>query len=297
MQLIRGLENLQTLAGCVATIGNFDGVHLAHQKILSQVVQRAKRLEVPSVVISFVPHPADFFGKNTPVLSSFKQKYQLLKDNNIDIVLFIHFNTAFANIQPQVFIDTILIDKLHTQMLFVGDDFRFGKNRVGDIALLQQHLTISHIDELLLDDVRISSSHIRRCLATGDFATARNMLGRAFSICGKVIFGKQLGATIGFPTANIAIKNQNLPVRGVFATDIIIDNIRYSSITNVGVKPTIDSVHKLGVEVHIFDFNQNIYHKNVEVIFKYKIRDEQTFATIDALQQQIQKDCLIALNS
>jgi riboflavin kinase/FMN adenylyltransferase len=291
MQIIRGLKNLNNLNGCVATIGNFDGVHLAHQKILNDLTIAAKKLNLPSVVISFTPNPAKFFGKNIKIITSFKDKYQLLKNNNIDILLLINFNFNFANINPQDFINNILIDKLNIQKLFIGDDFRFGKNRAGDFQMLNKNLSVIKIDEFLKNKVRVSSSNIRKLLSAGDFENAKNMLGRDFQICGKVISGKKLGRTIGFPTANISIKNQNLCVRGVFAVEIIIDKISYKSIANVGVKPSIDNKNKLTLEVHIFDFNEDIYSKNAIITFKEKIRNEKKFTSLDELKKQIIKDC------
>lgn len=296
MKLIRGIINLKNIENCVATIGNFDGVHLAHQQILKNLVKKSKELNIPSMVISFNPTPNNFFGKNHPVLSSLREKYELLNELGIDIFLIINFNHKFSSTPPQVFIDKILKQKLGVKHLFIGDDFHFGKNKKGTFDLLKSNITTTKINELLLDKVRVSSSNIRKYLATGDIKNATKMLGKNIIISGKVIQGKKLGRTIGVPTANIAIKNRNVAIKGVFATTIKIANKIYNSITNIGYKPTISGENKLSFEVNIFDFNADIYGEFAEVTILKKIRNEKKFSSLDELKAQIKQDIINCKN-
>lgn len=293
MQIIRGLVNLKTTT-CVATIGNFDGMHLAHQIIVKQLADVSNNLNLPSVVISFYPNPATYFGNKTSLLSSFKQRYSSLNAMGADKLLLIKFDKKFANVSAQDFIEQILINKLNVKQMLIGDDFCFGKNRLGDINMLKQHkINAQQILPIYHKNTRISSSNIRNYLAQGDFVYANAMLGRNFNVSGKVIYGQQLGRKIGFPTINIAIKNRKLPIIGVFVVRVKVNNKMYYGVSNIGFKPTVGNSN-LSLEVHILNFNKDIYDNLVEIIFDYKIRDEKKFFKIDELIKQIKLDIKIA---
>jgi riboflavin kinase/FMN adenylyltransferase len=294
MQLIRGLENLHTLDACVVSIGNFDGVHLAHQNILQSLIGKAKALNTSSVVISFYPHPSYFFGKKHSLINSFREKYNLLQQLGVDKLLLIHFDNNFANLSAKDFIEKILIKKLQTKHIIVGDDFRFGKNASGNIEMLRQHIFATQISAKSINNNRISSSNIRNLLKNGNIQDANILLGYDFYLSGKVVSGKQLGKKIGVPTANINLKNRILPLSGVFIAKVIIDENEFSGVVNIGLKPTIKDNLKSSVEMHIFDFNDNIYGKTIKIIPKEKLRDEQKFNSIDDLVLQIKKDILLA---
>ncbi|MBE8190101.1 MAG: bifunctional riboflavin kinase/FAD synthetase [Candidatus Thioglobus sp.] len=294
MKIIRGLHNFHSQQGCVATIGNFDGVHLGHQQILKSLVSHAKKLNLPSVLISFSPTPQAFFGKPQATLSSFKEKHKLLEALGLEQHLIINFNANFARLSADEFIRKILLDKLQVRFCLIGDDFRFGAGRKGDFALLQSFdFQVQKAKSLLHQQARISSSGIRKLLKTGDFELAKKMLGRDFSITGKIIRGRQLGATIGFPTINIPIKRSISPLEGVFAVKIKLKNNTFKGVCNLGKRPTVGGETVI-LEVFIFDFSQDIYGEIAEVIFKLKIRDEQKFESFEALKMQIKLDAKIA---
>ncbi len=294
MKLIRGLHNLKKHAGSAVTIGNFDGVHVGHEKIISRLVASARKMGLPSVLISFAPTPQCFFGHEQATLSNFKEKHYLLSRLGVDEHLLIRFNRAFSKIEAKDFIQQILIDKLGMKHCLIGDDFRFGKNRQGDLALLQSlskvgGFGVEKTQSVLCNDCRASSSEIRALLSQGDLDAAAKMLGRAFSISGRVVHGHQKGRTIGFPTINIPIKRKISPVLGVFATTVEIDGVIFQGVCNIGNRPTINGTKTL-LEVFLFDFDQNVYGLDAKVVFKYKIRDEEKFDSFEALKQQIELD-------
>jgi len=294
MQLIRGLHNLKKHAGSVVTIGNFDGVHVGHDKIITKLVESAKTLGLPSVLISFAPTPQCFFGREQATLSNFKEKHQLLSKLGVDEHLLVYFNQAFSDIKAKDFVQQVLIDKLNIRHCLIGDDFRFGKNRQGDLALLQdlsktKGFTVESTQSILCNDSRASSSKVRALLSQGDLVGAAQMLGREFSISGKIIHGQQKGRTIGFPTINIPIKRKISPILGVFATIVEIQGVAYQGVCNIGNRPTINGTKTL-LEVFLFNFNQEIYGLEAKVVFKHKIREEEKFDNFEALKQQIKHD-------
>lgn len=294
MQLIRGLHNLKKHAGSVVTIGNFDGVHVGHDKIITKLVESAKTLGLPSVLISFAPTPQCFFGREQATLSNFKEKHQLLSKLGVDEHLLVYFNQAFSEIKAKDFVQQVLIDKLNIRHCLIGDDFRFGKNRQGDLALLQdlsktKGFTVESTQSILCNDSRASSSKVRALLSQGDLVGAAQMLGREFSISGKIIHGQQKGRTIGFPTINIPIKRKISPILGVFATIVEIQGVAYQGVCNIGNRPTINGTKTL-LEVFLFNFNQEIYGLEAKVVFKHKIREEEKFDSFEALKQQIGLD-------
>lgn len=302
MQLIRGFHNIPTfLQGCALTIGNFDGVHLGHQKILQHLKQQADKLGLPTVVMLFEPQVKEFFlqQKAPARLMRLRDKLRYLQQQNVDYVLCVRFNRAFATLPANTFIQDFLVKKLNIKFLSIGDDFRFGLNREGDFHTLEQAgkifgFVVENNTTFSLQQQRISSTAIRQALAKSDFISAKTMLGRVYSIRGRVIHGRQLGRTIGFPTANIMLKREVIPLQGVYA--VLVKNsqgVYYMGIANVGNRPTVNGT-KFLLEVHLFDFYADLYGQNLEVIFCTKIRDERKFSSIEALSQQISQDAVTA---
>jgi len=294
MELIRGLHNLKHQSGCVLTIGNFDGVHVGHQQILKKLVSTAKNKGIPSLVISFSVTPESFFGRTKARLSSFRDKHLFLESLGIDKHLLIRFNKTFSEITAQSFINHTLVNKVGVKHCFIGDDFRFGKDRLGDFSMLQEmslerSFLVDKINGVHLDGQRISSSVIRKLLSQGDFKKAETYLGRPFSISGRVAHGDKMGRTIGFPTANISIKRKVSPVRGVYSVLIKVNDTTYTGVCNIGKRPTVGGI-KVLLEVFIFNFNQEIYGEYVTVIFKQKCRDEFKFNSFEELKNQIKND-------
>ncbi|CAC9434678.1 Riboflavin kinase / FMN adenylyltransferase [Bathymodiolus heckerae thiotrophic gill symbiont] len=294
MKLIRGLQNLKSHLNSVVTIGNFDGVHLGHQKIILRLVEKSKKMGVPSVLISFSPTPQSFFGYEQASLSSFKEKHTLLSALGLDIHLVIHFNQSFSQLEAQDFVQEILLNKLGMKHCLIGDDFRFGKNRKGDFTLLQnlskaQGFTVEKTPSVLHNNCRISSSKARSLLKQGELQSAAQILGREFSITGKIIHGLKNGRNIGFPTINIPIKRKISPIHGIFAVIVELDGATYQGVCSIGNRPVIGDTKTL-LEVFLFDFNREVYGLEANTIFKHKIRDERNFDNFSTLKKQIELD-------
>ena len=294
MELIRGLHNLKKQPGCILTIGNFDGVHLGHQEILKKLVSKSKKMGLPSLVVSFSVTPETFFGRPKARLSSFRDKHLFLESMGVDKHLLIRFNKAFSELSASSFINQILVQKIGVKHCFIGDDFRFGKGRLGDFSMLkaashENNYTIEKLNSVLLDGLRVSSSAVRNFLTDGNFTGAEKFLGRPFSISGKVAHGDKLGRTIGFPTANISIHRKLSPILGVYSVLVKLKSQIYNGVCNVGKRPTLGGKKTL-LEVFIFDFNEEIYGEYVTVIFKQKCREEKKFESFDELKTQIKKD-------
>jgi len=303
MQVIRGLHNCRTEhQNGVLTIGNFDGLHLGHQKILQQLRSEAERLNTHGCLMTFEPLPREYFAKDstTPRLMNRSEKIRVLKNFEAtiqpDYLLFLNFNKALASMRATEFIEKILIDKLKVKAIIVGDDFRFGCDRQGDFAMLQSYgkshgLSVINIKSHLVEQQRVSSTLIRQALIENQLASADKMLGRPYTICGHVNHGEKRGRTIGFPTANIHLHRSETPLRGVYSVTMHSskhDDI--AGIANVGYRPTVDGQH-VQLEVHLFDFDQSIYGEAICVSFQHKIRDEKKFESFDDLKQQIKLDC------
>jgi len=302
MEIIRGPGNLkENHRGSVVTIGNFDGVHTGHQAILKQVKDKANELGVPAMLICFEPQPKEYFDEyNAPArLTRFREKVELLEDNGIDLVLCFKFNEKTRSMTAQRFMD-ILTNDIKVRALFVGDDFQFGRDRSGDFEMLQSsgekyHFPVTNMYTLSYEHVRVSSTHIRECLARGEFEVAEEMLGHAYTITGKVVYGRQVGRTWGVPTANIQLHRYRAPIDGVYAVQVRGLDTDYNGVANVGVRPTIEEeTLKPLLEVHIFDFEQDIYGRSVKVVFRHKIREEKKFEGIDQLKSAIFADINIA---
>ncbi|XOV90354.1 MAG: bifunctional riboflavin kinase/FAD synthetase [Pseudomonadota bacterium] len=298
MEIIRGMYNLRPRHhGAVVTIGNFDGVHLGHQAILGQVIRRARELGRPSMLICFEPQPKEFFDAfNAPArLTRFREKVELLAGLGLELVLCLPFNEKTRAMTAQGFVDLLARD-IRLSGLYVGDDFRFGADRSGDFATLEAagktyRFDVTDINTLTFEDLRVSSTRIRERLTAGDFEGAEAMLGHPYAITGRVMYGRQLGRQLDAPTANIQLHRYRAPIEGVYAVEVDGLGDRLRGVANVGVRPTLNEKNvKPILEVHVFDFNQNIYGRCMKVLFRHKIRDEQKFAGIDELKAQIQRD-------
>jgi riboflavin kinase/FMN adenylyltransferase len=302
MELIRGLHNLRPRhRGCVATIGNFDGVHLGHQAVLGELAEKGGELSLPSAVITFEPQPQEYFAPQSapPRLTRFREKMQALRRYAVDRVLCLDFNGALAQMPAEEFMQRVLIDGLGIRHLVVGDDFHFGKGRSGDFAMLraagERHgFRVVNMHTFSIGGERVSSTRIREALAQGDLELAEQLLGRIYRMCGRVAHGDKRGRTIGFPTANIHLHRRATPVDGVFAVEMFgIEGEPVPGVANVGTRPTVDGTRSL-LEVHLFDFDRDIYGAHVHVDFLYKLREERRFESFDALQRQILLDAEMA---
>ncbi|ALU42612.1 bifunctional riboflavin kinase/FAD synthetase [Pseudoalteromonas rubra] len=301
MQLIRGIHNIRPHHyGCVLTIGNFDGVHLGHTEVLKGLVEDARVHNLPSTVMLFEPQPQEFFAKQqAPArLTRLRDKLALLADIGIERVICVSFNARFANFQAEDFVREVLSAKLGTRALTVGDDFRFGKGRVGDFSMLQRlgrelNMKVTDTQSFRQRNSRVSSTLIRAALAEGDVGLAHEMLGHTYAISGRVIHGWKKGRELGFKTANVALKRQVSPVQGVFAVRARVQDTDYCGVANVGTKPTLNGKRAL-LEVHIFDFDQEIYGQFIKVELLHKLRDEQKFESLQQLTEQIAQDVIAA---
>ena len=298
MELIRGLHNLRPRHhGCVATIGNFDGVHLGHQAVLGQLAEKADELSLPSLVITFEPQPQEYFApeRAKPRLTRFREKLKALPRYGVDRVLCLRFNQALASLPADEFIKQILVDGLGVRYLVVGDDFRFGNGRAGDFSMLQKAgeengFPVVNMHTFNIDGERVSSTRVREALAKGDLDTAEKLIGRPYRMCGRVAHGDKRGRTIGFPTANIHLHRKATPVEGVFAVEMFgIEGEPVAGVANVGTRPTVDGTRSL-LEVHLFDFDKDIYGQYIHVNFVHKLRDEERFDSFEELKKQILKD-------
>ncbi|MCP4077257.1 MAG: bifunctional riboflavin kinase/FAD synthetase [Gammaproteobacteria bacterium] len=298
MKLIRGLHNLnQPLPGCVATIGNFDGLHLGHQHVINQLKAVAEIKNLPSVVLVFEPQPVEYFApeKAPRRLARFRDKINHISDMGIDIMVCLQFNKALANLSADQFVQQILIDRLNLKHLVIGDDFRFGKKRCGDFEFLQQTgkklgFEVENSHTLLIDNERVSSTRIRKCLADNDMLQARQLLGRPYTLSGRVAHGKKLGRELGFPTINLKMGKRPIAVDGIFAVLVKgIDNRTLRGVASIGTRPTVNGVGTI-LEVYILNFSEEIYGYCVDVEILHKIRNEEKFDSLDILVKKINQD-------
>ncbi|MFT5335650.1 MAG: riboflavin kinase/FMN adenylyltransferase [Halioglobus sp.] len=299
MELIRGLHNLRPRhRGCVSTIGAFDGVHLGHQSVIAALLDKAAELKLPSVVIVFEPLPREYFSphKAPARLMSFREKFKALESLGVDRILRIRFTERLQTMSAQEFIEDIFVTGLGCKYVVLGDDFRFGNDREGDLELMQQQglrfgfeavPTTTHT----FADERVSSTRIRKALEKAQFSEAEKLLGRPYTISGKVVYGRQLGRTLGSPTANLELHRLRAPLAGVYAVTVSGAGLSGApGVANIGVRPTVDDSIKANLEVHLLGFEGNLYGRTIEVTFCTKLRDEMKFDSIDELQKNIQRD-------
>ncbi|AXN32447.1 bifunctional riboflavin kinase/FAD synthetase [Vibrio coralliilyticus] len=298
MELIRGIHNIKAHhSGCVLTIGNFDGVHLGHQAVLRQVSEQAAKLGLPATVMTFEPQPLELFAKEkAPArLTRLRDKFVQLSKLNIERLLCVNFNKRFANQTPDEFISDLLVKRLGVKFLVVGDDFCFGKGRKGNFKMLKEAgekhgFEVVSTQSFCLEQLRVSSTAIREALASDELNSAAEMLGRDYSISGRVSHGRKLGRTIGFPTANIPLKRCVSPVSGVYVVEALgLGSKPIGGVANIGNRPTVNGVRQQ-LEVHLFDFQANLYGKQLEIVLLHKLRDEHKFDSFEALKQQIELD-------
>lgn len=299
MKIIRSLSAVP-FAQCIAAIGNFDGVHLGHQTVLADVKALAQQYQIPAVAILFEPQPIEFFRpSDAPArLTNLREKLRQLAEIGIDAVFCIRFQQAFADLSPEDFIKKFLVQGLGIKALFVGEDFRFGKQRQGSIATLRElapryDFSLGQISTVLWQQQRVSSTRIRVALQQAEFDLAAALLGRPYHLEGRVIHGDKRGQQIGFATANIALRRLVSPLRGVYAVRVHGLDKTYYGVANIGNRPTVDGLRWL-IETHIFDFNQTIYGRTLRIEPLTKLRDEKKFANIDALMTQIKLDVVDA---
>ena len=320
MRLIRGLYNIPTdFCGCVATIGNFDGVHLGHQAILQQLKKQGEKHGLPTVVMMFEPQPREFFAPDqAPArLANMSEKLQDLASFGIDYVLCLPFNQKLRSMSADQFIQSILLDGLKISHLIVGDDFRFGCDRTGDYQLLQTvgsnaGFSVEDTKTFELEGERVSSTRVRTCLSANDLESANTLLGRPYRMSGRIGYGRQLGRTIGVPTANVILQRNKLPMTGVYAvkaTEITVaachessvldqggKKVEWQGVANIGIKPTVAGTPEPSLEVHIFDFSDDLYGKRLTIEFCQKIREEKKFNGLDELKAAIANDMQVARN-
>lgn len=304
-KLVRSFYNIKPEhQGGVVTIGNFDGVHVGHQQLVAKVVEKANALGVPSLVVTFEPHAFEYFGGDKvtiPRITRMREKFCALADCGVDYVVILPFNQYVANMSASHFVTNILYDALRVKEIIVGDDFHFGYQRQGDFALLQTMgqtlgFSVEAMPTTLITGERVSSTRVRKALAEGDHTLVESLLGHPYTMSGRVRRGDQRGRQWGFPTLNIYLHRKLTPVKGVYT--VLVDGVaesahRWPGVANIGVRPTVDGTRTL-LEVHLLNFNQEIYGRYVKVEFCEKLRDEQRFPTLDLLKEQITKDVLTA---
>lgn len=283
----------------VITIGTFDGVHQGHQKILKRLAEIKHEKHLKSIVFTFHPHPRKILHTHSDtikILSTPSEKIQLLQNYDIDYLIFCPFTKEFANTHPHEFVK-YLAEHLNIQHIIIGYDHKFGKDRHGNIHTFLElkdhyHFEVEQIPAATIHEINISSTKIRSYLLSGNIEQANQLLGYSYFISGKVMKGKKLGTQLGIPTANIQIEDEDklIPADGIYCTTVQIKNRNYKGAMNIGTNPTTDTGHQKKLEVHILDFNENIYGENIQVHFLKKIRDEKKFETIEALKSQMLQD-------
>ena len=307
MRIIRGLHNLRPLdRGCVATIGNFDGVHLGHRAVFQRLLARGRDLGLPAAVITFEPQPMEFFAPDAAParLTRLREKLAALRDDGIERVMVLEFGARLAAMDARDFVQRLLLDGLGVRFLLVGDDFRFGHGRTGGYELLCSMgqeasgqgggFEVENLHTITHGDERISSTRVRNALARGDLEQARHLLGRPYRMQGRVAHGDKRGRAIGFPTANIDLHRRASPLRGVFAVLVRgLGSAPHPGVANIGTRPTLSGIGDR-LEVHLFDFDQPIYGRHLDVEFKLKLRDEKRFDSFEALRRQIGLDAAVA---
>ena len=298
MKIVQNTSNFSDKEKTYVTIGTFDGVHFGHQKIIEKLIDEAKKAGKKSVVLTFFPHPRMVLQKDVSLelINTIEERATLLEKTGLDYLIIHPFSKEFSRMTALEFVRDILVNQLNISKLIIGYDHHFGKNREGNITQLTEysHLYDFKVEEIPaqdIDDVSVSSTKIRRALATGNLKTANNFLGYNFMLNGNVVNGKKLGGKIGYPTANIDINESYklIPKTGVYIVKSAIDEKTIFGIMNIGNRPTVNGNHQT-IEVHFFDFNQNLYDRNLTIELIYFLRDEEKFDSVEILIQQLKKD-------
>ena len=291
--------------GCVATIGKFDGVHLGHQLILGQVVERAKILGLPALAMVIEPHPEEFFAglagaggthDNCPArLTGLPEKLRLLGAHGVDYCHVLGFDEAMSQMPAVDYIRRILVDGLGVAALVIGGDFRFGRGREGDFAMLEARggefgFSVHRALDRVVDGCRVSSTAVRKALAAADFHWAGRLLGRPYAIRGPVVRGEQLGAKLGYPTCNIELPGGRIPLHGIYAGEAIAAGRAHPAAVSIGFRPTVEAAGRPLLEAHLLDFEGDLYGETIEVVFREKLRDEETFDSLETLRGRIAAD-------
>ncbi len=299
MELIRGLHNLRSRhRGCVATIGAFDGVHLGHRAVLDHLKEKAAELQLPSVVIVFEPLPREYLAplEAPSRIMSFREKFLALEELGIDCLLRIRFNEELRSMSAEEFVRRVFVEGLGVRYVVLGDDFRFGRARQGDLGFIQERGEVHGFEARStptreFEGERVSSTRIREALAAADFALAERLLGRPYCIAGKVVYGRQLGRSLGVPTANMQLFRLRAPLSGVYAVEVSGPGFeRVRGVANVGVRPTVDDSITANLEVHLLDREIPLYGKHIAVCFRHKLREEQKFDSLEELKANILRD-------
>jgi riboflavin kinase/FMN adenylyltransferase len=303
MKVFRGLPNAESQAPCALTIGNFDGVHRGHQALLAHVREAADRLGVDAAVMTFEPHPREFFARLAGDLSraparvaSLRDKLQSLSNAGIDRVIVEHFSAHFASMSPEEFVERVLVRGLHVKWLMVGEDFCYGARRAGNLATLmdagKRHgFEVKTLPAVTNDGARISSSAVRLALAQSDFALAARLLGHPYAISGHVIHGRKLGRALGFPTMNLRVAHKRPAISGIFAVQVHgLADTPVPGVASLGVRPTIEDQGRTLLETYLFDFDRQCYGTLIRVEFLKKLRDEEKYVDLPTLTDAIARD-------
>lgn len=303
MKVFRGLPNAASRAPCALTIGNFDGVHRGHQALLARVRDAAAKLDVDAAVMTFEPHPREFFARiagdpsKAPTrIANLRDKLQSLSNTGVDRIIVEHFNARFAAMPPQDFIEQVLVQGLHVKWLMVGEDFCFGARRAGNVETLQQAgqrygFQVETLPAVMSGGVRISSSAVRAALAAGDFLRVEQLLGRPYAISGHVVHGKKLGRTLGFPTLNLVIRHKHPALAGIFVVRVHgLGPTPLAGVASLGLRPTVDDSGRILLETHVFDYAGDAYGALVRIEFLQKLRDEQKYVDLPTLTAAIEND-------
>ena len=300
MEFIRGAHNIGSRHhGCVASVGNYDGLHPGHRQVIRSLAEHGRRLDLPVTIISFEPHPLEFFVPNAAPsrLMSVREKLEGMSELNVDRFCCLRFNHALANTEPEDFIKDLLIRKLGVRHIVVGDDFRFGRNRRGDFEMLRTlgrrySMEVVKTESYLIGDERVSSTRIRECLAAGNLVQAARLLGRDYSVSGRVVRGDGNGRKWGFPTANLKLKHQNVALTGIFVVEVdLSEKTSLPAVASLGMRPTVGGT-TLILEVHLLDFDADLYGQRIRIRFLKKLRDEVKFSSIETMCEQIKQDIL-----
>ncbi|MDP3353388.1 MAG: bifunctional riboflavin kinase/FAD synthetase [Flavobacteriaceae bacterium] len=298
MEVVQYNKDFKLNIPTVVTIGAFDGVHIGHQEILQNLVKTAKKEDKKSVVVTFFPHPRMVLENNSTIklLNTLEEKISLIQALGVDLLYVIPFNKEFANLSANDFISDILVKQLNTNSLYVGYDHLFGRNRMGNFKLLKEqgeiyHFSVNEIEALSVQEIKISSTKIRKSLIEGEILKANEFLGYSYFLTGTVVKGKNIGEKISFPTANIKVKEmfKLIPKDGVYVVKSFMDNKTVYGMMNIGNRPTVSGKNQT-IEVHFFNFNQYIYGEVIQVEFLTRLRDEQKFESLDALKNQLKTD-------